>query len=273
MSLLMNTCVKKSVHQFDKNQRIKQIINLLKMKNAVSIKELTRQFAVSEMTIRRDLSLLSDDNIIELISGGAILKSENGSEEDEDKYFISNEETKRTREKVKIAKKAAALIEPNDTIILDVGSTTENISQFIREDFPVTILCYALNILVDIYRKKNCRPIFAGGYFHENTLMFESSDGINLIRKIRADKAFISAAGVSETLGVTCANPYEIDTKKAVLQSAKTKILVVDSTKFGKVKVAYFADLQVFDMVITDNELSEEAQATLQKLGIEVQMV
>lgn len=269
----MNDHGKKPAQQLDKNQRIKHIINLLKAKNAVSIKELARQFDVSEMTIRRDLSLLSDDNIIELISGGAILRSGNDAEEDEERYFITHEETKRTREKVKIAKKAAAMIEPNDTIIIDVGSTTEYIPQFIREDFPVTILCYALNILVDIYRKKNCHPIFAGGYFHENTLMFESSDGINLIRKIRADKAFISAAGVSDTLGVTCANPYEIETKKAVLQSAKTKILMADSTKFGRVKVAYFADLQDFDLIITDSELSKEEQEKIHKMDVEVEMV
>ena len=269
----MSTHIKKSVQQLDKNQRIKHILNLLRAKNAVSIKELTKLLDVSEMTIRRDLSLLSDDNIIELISGGAILRSENGAEMDGENYFISHEETKRTREKVKIAKKAAAMIEPNDTIIIDVGSTTEYIPKFIREDFLVTILCYALNVLVDIYRKKNCRPIFAGGYFHENTLMFESSDGINLIRKIRADKAFISAAGVSDTLGVTCANPYEIETKKTVLQSAKTKILLADSSKFGKVKIAHFADLQEFDIVITDSDISEEYVQIIRKLGIELHVV
>jgi DeoR family deoxyribose operon repressor len=266
----MHITVKDKGSVLDKNQRIKHIINTLQVKNAISIKTLMKEFDVSEMTVRRDLTLLADDGIVELIPGGAILKTD--TERDEERYLITHEETRRTREKIKIGKKAASMIEPNDTIILDVGSTTEYIAKFIPEEIPVTILCYALNILVEIYRKKNCNPIFAGGYFHDNTLMFESQDGINLIKKIRADKAFISAAGVSDELGVTCANPYEIDTKKTVLKSAKTKILITDSTKFGKVKIAYFAELQEFNMVITDSEIPEEYIKIIRNIGLDLYM-
>lgn len=255
----------------NKNERIKRIINLLQHRNAVTIKELTRMLDVSEMTIRRDLGLLESDNVIQVIPGGAILRAE--SEPESEKYFIENEETRRTREKVRIGQKAASMIVPNDTIILDVGSTTEYIAKFIRDDLPVTILCYSLNILVEIYRKKQSNPIFAGGYFHDNTLMFESPEGINLIRKTRADKSFISAAGFHESLGVTCANPYEIETKRAAINSSNTKILVLDSTKFGKTKIAYFADMKDFDMIITDNELSEEYQRIIREAGIKLVLV
>jgi DeoR family deoxyribose operon repressor len=256
-----------------KNQRIKDIVNLLRAKNVVHIKELTSKLNVSEMTIRRDLNLLSKDNLVELIPGGAILKSLRDPESDEEKYLITHEETRRIREKMKIGQRAASLIEPNDTIIIDVGSTTEYLAKFMREDIPVTILCFALNILVEIYRKKNCNPIFAGGYFHENTLMFESQEGIELIRRTRADKAFISAAGVHEELGVTCANPYEIETKKAVMHSSNTRILLADSSKFDKTKIAYFSDLNEFDIVITDSEITQKYQTAIKNLGKELFIV
>jgi len=254
----------------NKNERMKTIINMLRYRNAISIKELTKQMNVSEMTIRRDLNLLENDNIVELIPGGAIFKAYVDSERDQEKYLIENEEARRTREKIRIGQKAASLIEQNDTIILDVGSTTEYVAKFIRKEIPVTILCCALNILVEIYRKKNCSPIFAGGYFHDNTLMFESPEGIDLIKRIRADKGFISAAGFHNTLGVTCANPYETETKKAILHSSKTKILLIDSTKFGKTKIAYFADIKDFDMIITDSEITDEYTDTIENLGIEL---
>lgn len=256
-----------------KDERIKNIINMLKQKNAISIKELTKRLNVSEMTVRRDLSLLEGDNVVELIPGGAIFQAYIDTNLGEDIYSIANEEARRTREKIRIGQKAASLIEPNDTVIIDVGSTTEYVAKFIREDIPVTILCYALNILVDIYRKKYCNPIFAGGYFHDNTLMFESQEGIGLIKRTRADKGFISAAGFHETLGITCANPYEIETKKAVLNSSKTKILLVDSTKFDKTKIAYFADMKDFDMIITDSEISEHYMDIIRNQGIELVIV
>jgi len=251
-----------------RNERIKTIIDTLKFKNVISIKELAYKLNVSEMTIRRDLNSLSKDDIVELIPGGAILKPSSNIELDDEKYLITNEETRRTKEKIKIGKRSAQMIEPNDTIVIDVGSTTEFIAKFIPQNIKVTVLCYALNILVEIYRNHNCKPIFAGGYFHDNTLMFESQEGINLIKRTRADKAFISAAGVNEKLGVTCANHYEIETKKAVIGSSKTKILVVDSTKFGKVKSSYFADMKDFDIIITDNKLDDEYKKIIDNLGI-----
>ena len=254
----------------DKNARIKSIIDMLKYRNAVTIKDLTKKLDVSEMTIRRDLNLLEKDNIVELIPGGAIIKAARDTERDDEKYLISNEETRRTREKLRIGQKTASMIESNDTIILDVGSTTEYVAKFIREDIPVTILCYALNILVEIYRKKNCHPILAGGYFHDNTLMFESREGIDLIKRTRADKGFISAAGFHETLGVTCANPYEIETKKAVISSSRTKVLILDSTKFGKTKIGYFADINDFDIIITDSEISDEYREIIKTNDIEL---
>jgi DeoR family deoxyribose operon repressor len=257
----------------NKNERIKAIVNSLRLNSAVTIKDMANSLGVSEMTIRRDLNLLAGDNVVTLIPGGAIFKSHVGSERDEEKYLIANAETERTREKVRIGQKAASLIEPYDTVVLDVGSTAEYIAKFIREDIPVTVLCYALNILVEVYRKKNCNPIFAGGYFHDNTLMFESQEGINLIKRTRADKGFITAAGFHDKLGVTCANPYEIETKKAVLNSSKTKILTMDSSKFGKTRIAYFADIGDFNTVITDSGIPEEYATAVKDAGLELIVV
>jgi len=257
----------------DRNQRIKRIVDILRLKTVASIKELSKRLDVSEMTIRRDLNYLAEDFVVELIPGGAIFRTSTNSESDNEKYLITHEGTKRTREKMKIGQRAASLIEPNDTIVLDVGSTTEYMAKFIPVDFPITVLCYALNILVEIYHKKNCTPIFAGGYFHENTLMFSSPGGLDLIKATRSDKAFISAAGVHDALGVTCANAYEIETKKAVMNSTKTKILMADSSKFGKTRFAHFADLKDFDIIITDAEISDEYMAPIQELDISLIIV
>ncbi len=190
--------------------------------------------------------------------------------EDEEKYFVSKEENVRTVEKLKVGQKAAQLIEHGDTIIIDMGSTTEYIAKFMREDIPVTTLCFSLNALVELYRKKNCTIIFAGGYFHDETMMFESPEGIELISRTRADKVFVSAAGVHPELGVTTVYPYELQTKRTILSSAKKRILVVDSAKFGKTKSTYFADLKSFHAVVTNSDLPEVYVRSIMDLGIEL---
>lgn len=254
-----------------KDQRIKDIVNLLKLNNFVEIKALKDKLNVSEMTIRRDLSLLAGDNVVKLIPGGAVIRP--AVEPDEEKYHITHEETVRTREKVAIGQKACALVEPNDTIVLDIGSTTEYVAKFLREDVPLTVLCYTINILMELYRKKNCNLIFPGGYLHPNELMFESPEAISLIRRIRADKVFVSAAGIHADLGITTVYPYELETKRAVMQSAKTRILLADSSKFGKTRSVYFADLKDFNVVITDSGIPDEYRALCESLKIALYVV
>lgn len=100
--------------------------------------------------------------------------------------------------------------------------------------------------------------------------MFESPEGISLIKKTRATKVFVSAAGVHENLGVTCSNNYEVLTKQAIINSSLEKILLVDSSKFGVVKSAYFADLDDFDTIITDDGISNEWKEIIHTKGIKL---
>lgn len=255
----------------NKNQRLKEIINLLHNQNFISIATIKTKLQVSEMTARRDLNLLAADKILKLVPGGAIIAPPETI--DEEKYQVDQHETLQVREKLNIGQKAASLIKPQDTIILDIGSTTEYVAKFTRQDVPLTVVCHTINNLFEIYRKKNCNIIFPGGYFHSEELMFESSEGINLIRKTRADKAFISAAGVHLELGVTTVYPYELETKQAIMKSAKTKILLVDSTKFGRTRSVFFADLSEFDMVITDSGIPKQYSEKIQELGIKLILV
>ncbi len=235
-----------------------------------SIRELTKKFEVSEMTIRRDLSLLAGENLIDLIPGGAILKR---PEDAESRYLVTNEESIRTIEKLKIGQRAVSLVQPNETIILDIGTTTEILAKYLREDAPITVVCFTLNTLVEVYKKKNCTIIFAGGYFHPQTMTFESPEGIELVKRIRADKAFVSAAGIHDELGVTTVYPHELQAKKAALSSARSRILVVDSSKFGQTKSVYFAELADFQTVITDGGIPDRYAAFIRERGIELIVV
>ena len=250
-----------------KRERINKIINTLRINNAATVRELAEWLSVSKMTIRRDLNRLAADNMVKLIHGGVIFNR------DQSQYYLPVEEARKTEEKIRIGKKAASLIEPHDTIIIDTGSTTEFVARSIPDNLPVTILCYALNILFDLQGKKGCTLIFAGGYYHDNTMMFESPEGVNLIKRNRANKAFISASGVSEKLGVTCSNPYEIETKKAAINSTLTKILLVDSSKYDKIQAAHFANLTDFDIVITDTGIPGSYVSLFNGLGIKLYVV
>lgn len=251
-----------------KLQRANKIIEILKEKNGASVKELASMLDVSEMTIRRDLNVLKSNNIVKNVYGATIYNPLNNIKKLSNPYNITEEIIKNESEKFKIGQIAAKLIQPDDIIIIDTGTTTEKLAQSISDDIKLTALLYNINILSALKMKHNINLIFSGGYFHPNTQMFESPEGISLIENTRATKVFVSAAGIHEQLGVTCSNNYEVPTKRAIIGSSLEKILMADSQKFGMVKSSYFADLNEFDIIITDSGISKEWINYINDLGI-----
>lgn len=251
-------------------QRANKIIDILKEKNGATVKELASILNVSEMTIRRDLEVLKSNNIVNNVYGATIYNPSNNIEKLESFYDIENEVVKQENQKLKIGKAAVSLINEDDIVIIDTGTTTEKLAASISSDIKMSALIFNTNILNELVKKKNINLIFSGGYFHPNTQMFESPEGISLIKKTRATKVFVSAAGVHENLGVTCSNNYEVLTKQAIINSSLEKILLVDSSKFGVVKSAYFADLDDFDTIITDDGISNEWKEIIHTKGIKL---
>ncbi len=178
-----------------------------------------------------------------------------------------------SEEKMRIGKKAASLVEAGDVVIIDSGSTTEWLARSLAPGLPVTILCFALNVLMAAGRDPARTVLCAGGALNGDTLVFESPEGLSLVRRYRAGKAFFSAGGVSDRLGVTCVNAAEAELKKAALASSQTRILLADSRKFGSVKPAWFAELSDFDAIITDQGISLDFVEIVRERGIALHVV
>jgi DeoR family deoxyribose operon repressor len=255
-----------------KTDRRNHLIDIIRAKNGASIKELASLLDVSEMTIRRDLAVLEENNIVNNVYGAAIYNPDK-KETVFDNYELTAAQVEQDLEKSKIGAFAASLIEPKDIVVIDTGSTTEMLARYIDDNIEATILCYNANILNYLRLKENLTIFISGGRFHTKTQMVESPEGISLINSMRFTKAFVSAAGVHQNLGVTCAYAYEVPTKKAILKSSVEKILLLDSSKFDKVKTAYFADLCDFDAVITDVSLPAEWKEEIERLNIKLYLI
>lgn len=256
-----------------KADRISRLIDILKTRNGASVKELATLLNVSEMTIRRDLSVLEKNNIVNNVFGATIYNPDYKEDQTDTSYELTNAKNSQDLEKAKIGAYATTLIQTGDIIVIDTGSTTEMLAKNIRDDLDATILCYNANILNSLREKENLSLIFSGGRYHAKTQMVESAEGVSLIQSMRFTKAFISAAGVHQGLGVTCVYHYEVPTKKAIMQSSLEKILLLDSSKFDQVKPAYFANLEDFDRIITDESISEEWKKEIEKRKVKLHIV
>lgn len=247
-----------------KLQRQNKLIDIIKKQGRLPIKTLSSMLDVSEMTIRRDLESLTDLTVQADLTG-----DEAGNAE----YSLIQALEKANAQKDRIGKFAASLIQPDDVIIIDTGSTTARILPHIPTNDNLTVLCYNTNVLLELRNKPGIRILFAGGVYHHNTEMFESPEGIQFIKRTRANKVFLSAAGVHRELGITCANSHEVPTKNAIIRSSSEKILVVDSSKFGQLRSAYFCELSDISMVVTDAGITADWQEYLTAKGIVLHIV
>ena len=257
----------------NRSERLNRLVAVLKENETMSVRRLSELLDVSEMTIRRDLDTLKSEAIVDRSYGTATYHRNNIVENTVSNYELYSAKIQRNEEKDRIGKFAATLIEPGDVIVIDSGSTADKLAKYMPEDMDVTILCYNYNVLSRLINKTLTKLIFPGGYYHSTEQLFESPQAIELIGQIRATKAFIAATGVHEKLGITCANNYEVPTKRTVIQSAQTRILITDSSKFGKVSPAYFAQLSEMDMIITDNQLPDEWKNIIERSEIKLSLV
>ncbi len=255
-----------------KKRRIDEIKSLVRLHGSHSIKELAEMMGVSSMTIRRDLDEILGEEGFFLVRGMLLytgtMKTGSGNQ-----YSLITAKTEHPEQKTRIARAALGLLRTGDSVILDAGSTMEYLVNMIPEGLNLSVFCFSLNILMCLLQKNNRRIMLTGGLYHNSSMLFESREAIKLLRNTRSNKAFLSASGVNPKLGVTCSDDFESELKRTAIESAQERILLVDSSKFGKIQTGFFAEVKDFERIITDTGAPEDMVDAIRGLGVTVDVV
>lgn len=258
----------------NRTNRAVEILALLKQNQTMTVHELSQRFQVSDMTIRRDLELLKKTNELERSYGKATLPQNRGSvDKSAEPYDIRFEQIKNFEEKERIAAYAGGLIEPQDMLILDSGTTVGRLSQYVPENKSITVLCYNFGTLAQLRKRSGVDIIFSGGNYYPEDQIFISPESGEFVRSHRANKAFIAASGFHPTLGITCIHSHEVEVKRADIDSSATRILLIDSSKFGVVKASFVTDPSNIDILITDSGITKEWARAVTDMGIDLRIV
>lgn len=238
-----------------KQERLKNIIIILQSEPKISIKELAEHFSVSEMTIRRDLADLEASSLLSTKPQVNPLALPDSCSPD----FISPS----SLPFIKIGKLAATLVENNDIIISDSGIAASYMCSIIQPNLHVTILCYDYRTLTAIYNRPNITTIFAGGHYHASSGVFESQEGIDLLKRHRATKVFLTTDSLHSSLGATCSHNYLAALKRTAADCAACKILLADSSSFDCVHSDFFLAVEDIDILVTDKTPAEKWRGLL----------
>ncbi|MGL4631230.1 MAG: DeoR/GlpR family DNA-binding transcription regulator [Leadbetterella sp.] len=235
--------------------RREKILELLREDGSAKVTDLAKLFKITEVTVRQDLEKLESEDLIIKEHGGAYLKTIDVHVQ---KLALYNQDN--IIQKESIAKSCLDLIENNDTIILDSGSTTTEIAKKIKNAgySQLNVITNALNIAVILGSVRGIEVIMTGGEFKPPTLSLTGQKSADFFKGLHANKLFLATAGISLKSGLTYPSISDIVVKKAMIEAAETTYLVADSTKFGKSALASLGALSLIDYIITDSGLDEK---------------
>ena len=245
-------------------ERRSEIMSLLEQNQSVLVSELSKQYNVTEETIRRDLEKLEKDGFAEKTYGGAVLRQTVNL----DMPFRVRERTNKEG-KFAIAQKAAALIEDGDTIMLDSSSTALAIARQLKHRRHITIITNSIEVLIELSAAPDLTVISTGGTLRGHSLSLVGRNAERMLRNFNVDKAFISCKGIDPDKGITESNEMEVEIKRAMRSAAKTTYIAVDHTKFDKVSFVKLADLADIGGIITDFTPDEAWQETFRTNNID----
>ena len=228
------------------NQRQKQIVSLTETAGEITIKELARKLGVSEMTIHRDLDILQEERYVYKKRGAAVFIE---SEDRDTGDFYAEE-------KRAIGRKAASLIPDGASILFDNSTTALECARFLNPNGKYTF--YTTNFETAKMLTSFTKSILycSGGYYFPDSRGFVGAQAEAFMASVEADVCFIGASGIMPN-GITTPYPLHTPLQKAILTSAKTKILVCDHSKFGKRAMEKICELSDIDTIVTDGGISD----------------
>ena len=165
------------------------------------------------------------------------------------------------------------MLHPNEVVFFDSGTTVQTLAEQLHPESTNTIITASFNTMEVLVKLQNCTIISTGGVYSPKPKVFFNHNSNDFFKRYRANKAFLGTTGFELALGLTCGYTEDVPMKLAMLEYSKEKILLTDSTKFGKVSTCVFGKIEDFTAVITDSGIPDDYSNYIRSSGVELIIV
>ena len=228
-----------------KEERFKFILSALKENGKVNYGELSENLDISEDTVRRDIEYLHSNGLLWKVRGGAIPLNKNPlAFEDRTGYHSEEKET--------IALKAQSMLKKGMTVFMDGGTTVCAVAEKFPLDSSFRVITNNMALLPILSRLKGVEVIVLGGIMDHNTETNVGTKTSEDVKQYVADLYLMGTCAISVKFGITAAVREDGAVKKAMLGSAKTKVVLCDSKKIGTVEPFTVCGLEEIDILVTE---------------------
>ncbi len=244
------------------------VLDKLKKEGSVNVLDLCNELKVSSVTIRKDLKLLEDKNLLYRTHGGATLNNPYTGDRP-----VNEKEKINSDEKRGIGAVAAALIEQNDCIIIGSGTTVQALANAIRPVGSLTVLTAALNVAAVLNQHPEIEVLQLGGILRKSSSSVTGAYAEKILDDFSCSKLFLGVDGIDVEFGLTTTNVAEAQLNRKMIAASQKTIVLADSSKFGRRGYGKICKLEDINQVITDSGISEHTTSVLKSMGIEVTIV
>jgi DeoR/GlpR family transcriptional regulator of sugar metabolism len=251
------------VNQAHRQIRIRE---LLEDREFVDLETLCRELGASESSVRRDLAQLQKAGIVKRVHGGALAVQPRGHLLD-----YSWQRDRQADEKHRIGERAASLIDNDQTVILDGGSTVASVAEHLVAR-SLRVITNSIPIVRILRDSRDIDLTLTGGYVFPRLEIVLGPLCEHMLAAVAADVLVMGIGGVTAD-GFSNNNTLLVGSERKMIEVSRKVIIVADSSKFGRAAMTPLAPLDAADIVVSDVRLAAEQQEMLRAAGIDVVLV
>jgi DeoR/GlpR family transcriptional regulator of sugar metabolism len=244
-------------------QRKQLILQKLKKDGQIVAKQMSRSLRLSEDTIRRDLRELAQEGLLQRVHGGALPASPAV-------VNFAGREQLASAAKIAIGKAAASMIQRDQVVILDGGTTTRELARHLPRDLRATIVTHSPTIAMELVEHPTVDVILIGGRLFKHSVVAVGAAAIEAIGLIRADTYFMGVTGIHPEVGLSTGDMEEAHIKRALSAAAADTIVLVSAEKLNAASPYIIAPVTEATGIIVERDTPQHATEPYEKLGIAV---
>ena len=246
-------------------QRRAEIIELLQKNGSVRVSELSKTYSISEVTVRSDLEYLESQGQLSRVHGGAVGTGKLYANMDLSERYMTNAPAKRA-----LATLAQDLIDNNDTIMMNAGTTLAYVLHAIKGKKNISIVTNSIQNALEVSSYPGVNVILLGGEIDSKYQFTYGNDATSQLARYHANKCILSVDGISAKDGLTLYYANESGIVRGMIEASDEVIVVADATKLGRSAFSRVAGLEDVDVLVTGKKDGSEEIAYLTELGAEV---
>ena len=244
---------------------MQHVLRLLETRDHVPVAELSQAFAVSEVTVRSDLTELARQGLVARIRGGVRALQRDGSEVGFDLRLRLEVDRKRA-----IARTAAAMVNEGEAVALDASTTAYYLALELRSKREIVVVTNGLLVATALADAPGITVLVTGGMLRLSAMSLVGDLGADVLRTTRINKGFLGARGLSLSRGLMDLNPDEVRIKQEMADACEQVYGIFDGTKWHRSALLAFVPVEGLAGIVTDSSAPTAEVAAWRAAGVDV---